>query len=126
MAGQVFYEEVHQVLAHLETGVTATRQTAEGMVGRLRVSFTVPPAYDLVPKILQDFREKLPEVVLVLRELGSVDQEKALSEARVDVGFLRRPATFENPKIVFESILKDRLLAILPENHPLAKNKKIR
>ena len=45
-----------------------------------------------------------------------------LSEGRVDCGFLRLPTRSEFDALYLES---DRLLAVLPENHELSRNKNV-
>lgn len=126
VAGEIFLKEIRRALIQIETAKTLTRQTVAGLLGTLRVAFNVS-ALQLIPKILTDFRRMVPNVNLDLEEMRTSEQVKAISEAEVDVGFLRS-TVFNAPQveeIVFEPLFQHRFVAALPVNHQLGKLKKI-
>lgn len=122
-AGQVFLQEAYQLLAQLETAVALTQRTGRGEAGKLRIGFTSLVIYDLLPVILRQFREKFLEVELVLLELTTSQQEQALRDSRIDVGFAHPP--LEDDTLSYECIHKESLTLALPSTHPLVEQEHI-
>lgn len=117
--GRVLLEEAHRVLSQMARALAATRGAAQGMIGRLSVGFVPSSTYEILPAILRAFRERCPAVDLNLEELATVDQTDALRQRRIDVA-LNRPPTFFGRGIAQETLVRERLIAALPAEHPLA------
>lgn len=122
-AGQVFLQESYQLLTQLERSIQLTRRVGKGELGQIRVGFISSVTYDLLPMILQQFRSQFPEVEVLLQELNTTEQEKALQERRIQVGFVHLP--LEDDNFNCECIQQQSLIVALPENHRLAKQDKI-
>ena len=121
-AGKVFLREILQAMSHIEAGVLTAQHVMDGMVGQLKVACNTPAGYDLVPRILRTFRERKPSVELSLIEMDTSEQVDAIMDGRVDIGFLRC-RTFENNDIHTECLMRERIVAVLPRDHHLAKRK---
>ncbi|MEI2579281.1 LysR family transcriptional regulator [Scytonema sp. PRP1] len=132
-AGRVFLREAYQLLAHLEVAIQVTQRTGRGEIGQLRVGFISPVTYDLLPGILQKFRQQFPEVELVLQELTTAEQEQALRDCaertapkgnrRIHVGFVHLP--LEDDTLNWECIQQETLIVALAQTHPLAQQESI-
>jgi DNA-binding transcriptional LysR family regulator len=122
-AGRVFLGEAYQLLVQLEQAIELTRRTGRGETGELRVGFISSVTYDVLPLILQAFRQQFPGVELLLQELTTAEQEKALQNHRIQVGFMHLP--LEDDSFAWECIQQENLVVVLPANHPLAKQEKI-
>jgi DNA-binding transcriptional LysR family regulator len=122
-AGQVFLHEVYQILAQLEKAIELTQRTGRGEKGQLRIGFTSLVTYDLLPVILRRFREQFPEVELVLQELTTTQQEQALKDGRIHVGFAHPP--LEDNTLNQECIQQEALIVAMLKTHPLVKQKRI-
>lgn len=90
--------------------------------GIIRIGTFSSVATHWLPNIIKAFQKDYPGIDYELLLGDYTEIEKWISEGRVDCGFLRLPTKPE-----FETILltRDKLLAILPENHPLADCKKV-
>ncbi|MEH1834538.1 MAG: LysR family transcriptional regulator [Nostoc sp.] len=117
-AGQVFLQEAYQLLAQLEKAIELTQKTGRGEKGQLRIGFTSLVTYNLLPVILRRFREQFSEVELVLQELTTTQQEQALQEHHINVGFAHPP--LEDNTLNQECIQQEALIVALLETHPLA------
>jgi DNA-binding transcriptional LysR family regulator len=117
-AGQIFLEEARQMLANLEKAAQTGRRVARGETGWLGIGFVGTATYALLPPALALFRERYPNVALVLRELVSARQAQALREKRIHIGLARPPLHEED--LTSEPLVREPLLAALPERHPLA------
>lgn len=123
-AGRLFLQEAYQLLAQLELAIQMTRRVGRGEVGQLRVGFISSVTYDVLPAILRQFRERFPDVELVLLELTTIEQEQALRENRIEVGFVHPP--LEDDTLSWECIQQQPLIVALPESHPLAKQERVK
>lgn len=118
-AGHALLQEARQILARVEQAVLITRRAGRGEIGKLAVGFISVADYNVLPVVLREFRRKFPLVNLTLREATTDAQIRDLIAGRLDVGFLLPPVT--EPALETVSILREPLIAALPEKHALAK-----
>jgi DNA-binding transcriptional LysR family regulator len=122
-AGKVFLQEAYQLLVQLETAVALTQRIGRGQTGQLRIGFTSLAIYNLLPSILRQFREQFPEVELVLLELTTSQQEQALKDSLIHVGFAHPP--LEDDTISYKCIHRESLVVALSSTHSLAQQEYI-
>lgn len=85
--------------------------------GLIRIGTFSSVATHWLPKIIAAFQKDYPGIDYELLLGDYTEIEKWIAEGRVDCGFLRLPT---NPAFETIPLAQDRLLAILPEGHPLA------
>lgn len=85
--------------------------------GLIRIGTFSSVATHWLPNIIQAFQKDYPNIDYELLLGDYTEIEAWILEGRVDCGFLRLPAHPELETIFLE---QDKLLVILPENHPLA------
>ena len=122
-AGLVFLQEAYQLFAQLSKAIDLTQRTGRGEKGKLRVGFTTLVTYNLLPVILRQFREQFLEVELVLQELTTTQQEQALFNRHIHVGFAHPP--LEDNTFNLECIQQEELIVALLETHFLARQENI-
>lgn len=85
--------------------------------GLIRIGTISSTATHWLPRIIQEFQKDYPNIDYELLLGDYTEIESWILEGRVDCGFLRLPTHAE-----FETIFikQDKLLVILPENHPMA------
>jgi len=86
--------------------------------GLIRIGTFSSVATHWLPKIIQEFQKSYPNIDYELLLGDYAEIEAWIAEGRVDCGFLRLPTRPEFETIFLE---QDKLLAILPEDHPLAR-----
>ncbi|HYN27532.1 MAG TPA: LysR substrate-binding domain-containing protein [Burkholderiales bacterium] len=118
-AGQVFLQEARQILARLEQAVLMTRRAGRGEIGELAVGFISVADYNVLPVVLREFRQRFPLVNLTLRESTTDAQIRDLLGGRIDVGFVLPP--IDEPALQSVCIVREPLVAALPDRHPLAR-----
>ncbi len=118
-AGEAFLRDARALLAELDGAVATARRIDAGQTGRLRINFVGSALLSIVPRIVQRFRAANPSVEIELRERSTVDQLKSVTGGVVDVGLIRPPIA-EDHALRVELVLRERTLAALPANHPLA------
>lgn len=125
-AGMLFLEEARHALSHLDRAGEVVRQASLGEAGEIRVAFTASvPMFEAFPGIVQRFRERFPAARADLLHMSTGQQLQALAEKTIDVGFLRPSILFSPPPdITTRELWTDRLVVVLPDQHPLSRQQK--
>ena len=85
--------------------------------GIIRIGTFSSVASHWLPKIIKDFRKDYPGIDYELLLGDYTEIEDWISSGRIDFGFLRLPTLPQFDTIVLGH---DELVAVIPENHPLA------
>ena len=85
--------------------------------GLIRIGTFSSVATHWLPKIIKEFQKDYPNIDYELLLGDYTEIEEWILDGRVDCGFLRLPTHPELETIFLE---QDQLMAIIPENHPLA------
>jgi DNA-binding transcriptional LysR family regulator len=126
LAGQALLEDARATLLQLEQAVHKTQRIHQGELGYLTVGFTSSIANGILPNILRTFRQKYPEVKLILREENCRFQIQGLRDRQTDIIFIYQNFEADRaPDLEGISLLQEPLVVVLPQNHPLAKQAKI-
>ncbi len=117
-AGAVFLEHARRVLAEADRARESVLLTEKGERGQIRVGLTGVTTWRLLPRMTRAYRERYPLVRLELHPtVFSGAQLSALSDGGIDVGILRSPVP---APLASRTLLDEELVAVLPEEHPLA------
>ena len=85
--------------------------------GLIRIGTFSSIATHWLPNIIREFQKDYPHIEYELLLGSYTELEKWITEGRVDCSFVRLPTLGKFDTIFLE---EDRLMAVLPENHPLA------
>ncbi len=122
-AGIYFLKEAQQLLLHVEQAAETARRIYRGQAGRLIVGFVGSVIHTFLPEGLRVFRERFPDVELVLQELNTAEQIKSLHARRIDVGFLYQAA--KDSLLTSQLLTQAPLMVALPKKHPLSGRKSL-
>lgn len=122
-AGRLFLVEARRALEQAARAIDIAKRAARGAVGTLRLSFTTSaPLTAVFARAIRAYRLELPEVHLELRIRTTQQILDGLLLAQLDVGMIRPAASAPIPAgIAALSVHRDRLMAVLPADHHLAK-----
>lgn len=84
--------------------------------GLIRIGTISSVAAHWLPNIIKEFQKTYPNIDYELVLGHYIDIEHWIAEGRVDCGFLRLPT---NPEFDTIPLGQDKLLVVLPEDHPL-------
>jgi DNA-binding transcriptional LysR family regulator len=121
-AGKALLPEARALVAQAERTGEVARRAQLGELGELRVGFTGSAAFgSVIPKLIFEFRRRLPEVHLRLQELTTQQQLTAMLERRLEVAFVRGVTPPDLPSsLQVTRLFEDALVVVLPSQHPLA------
>jgi DNA-binding transcriptional LysR family regulator len=117
-AGQAFLIEVNQVFQQLDRAIDIGKKTSRGELGQISIGFVGSATYNILPIMLQQFRDRYPHVRIELHELTTDRQLIWLREGRIDLGLIRPPIVEKD--LVSQVIFQESLVIALPIGHPLA------
>ena len=123
-AGRRFLARARQLLRDADDAALAARREAAGEVGEIILGFVPSLTYHLLPLLLRAFRRQMPKVELRLQEMDTVQQIEALVRHRIDLGFIGLGLTRETDELRLAQVDEERLVAVLPEDHPLLRKRR--
>lgn len=88
--------------------------------GSLHIGASLVVGVYLLPEILARFKEKYPRVELVVRVDPARHVINMILRNELDLGIIGEGAPVTDERIAFKPILRDDLIVIVPNNHPLA------
>jgi LysR family transcriptional regulator, benzoate and cis,cis-muconate-responsive activator of ben and cat genes len=118
-AGQLLLRNASSIVTDAEETAREVRRAGRGEVGRVRIGYSYGGLYDLVLALLRRLRSAWPNTNMVIHQLAERDQIAALRTGRVDLvlGRVTEPLPSD---VVVMPLREERLIAILPADHPLA------
>ena len=118
-AGREFLDAARSTLEQADQVIGRARRAARGEVGRLTLGFVSGLVFGGLPDVVRTFRERYPNVSVVLQELTAQEQELGLRAAQLDIGLMLLPV--RDPAFAFEALWRQELVAALPSDHPLTR-----
>ncbi|PPK64908.1 LysR family transcriptional regulator [Actinokineospora auranticolor] len=123
-AGEVFLDEVRQVLDLADSAVAAARAVASGRAGTLRVGFNFAAGRLVLPPALVRMHAEHPDLRVDLTEKRSGPQLRALADGELDVALVFGAPTA--PGLVSAQVSRVDLVALVTESHPWARRDRVR
>lgn len=110
--GEFLLPEASLLVADADHWLSRARQAVEGRAGTLKIGFGLS-ALDLAPRLIGLFRESFPGVTVTLNDYTSAAQAELVQAARLDLGFMRLPAS---PSLDVLPLREDHLSIAVPES----------
>ncbi len=124
-AGAVFREDAAAAMERLAAAKNRAALTARGKIGVIRLGFVSTAGYDIVPKLVRQYRKENPNIEFSLRNVLTEDQVRMVTDGTLDVGFLRLPLR-SVPHLEVTPVHREPFVVAVPAAHPLAKMKQLR
>lgn len=121
--GQEFLKYVYGALQQIQQGVRSAQRVDRGERGQLSVGFISSMASTYMPWLLRVFRDRFPDVELVLNEGDTWMQFRGLLEGRLSVGIVRGPVSAQG--LIGTTVLTEPLIAALPADHGLSRARRV-
>jgi DNA-binding transcriptional LysR family regulator len=124
--GEQVLAGAYRVLRAVDETEQNARAIATGQAGLLRIGFIHGGLYEIMLAALRSLRAELPAARFVPQQLRSEDQLTALRTGDVDVALYRRTHPYPLDGLASRPLRADRLIAVLPEDHPAARTGRVR
>ncbi|WP_116474934.1 LysR family transcriptional regulator [Zobellella maritima] len=116
--GQIFLQGAYRALSLLEETNEQAQRALKGEAGKLCIGFTDFAITGRLPAILDAFRSAYPDIKLELTHGFTYRQVEDVKEGKLDFGFVTSP--IGERELDGITVQKDRLVAVVPSQHPLA------
>jgi DNA-binding transcriptional LysR family regulator len=117
-AGLGFLEDAKGILSRTDEAARSAREIADGGGLTLRIGAIDSASASFLPAALNRLRAAHPTVDVRLSEAMTAPQLQMLRTGRLDLALIRPPLV--DSEFPFEVLREERLIALLPERHPLA------
>ncbi|WP_133365855.1 hydrogen peroxide-inducible genes activator [Qipengyuania sediminis] len=121
--GREIAERARRILVGVEDIRALAGRAAEGAAGVIRLGVTPTLGPYLMPQIVAALHREQPDLRLYIRE--GIPGEQARELARGQLDMLLSPLPIAGGELAVEPLLRERLLLVAPEEHPLAKRGRI-
>lgn len=118
--GEAFYQDALDILDRADLAVEHVQAVARGESGRLRVSFIGPAARSALPRLIREYKEQVPDVILELTIGASHEQLRKLRMGSIDAGFIRL-FNQELDGLDYKMFSNDPYILVMPEGHHLTR-----
>ncbi|TQM14181.1 DNA-binding transcriptional LysR family regulator [Pseudonocardia kunmingensis] len=119
-AGTAFLPAARQCLDAAERAAAEAAAAVGEVRGRLAVGLISTVAAVDIPAALRAFRERYPHVRVGLRVRASEELVEQVEQGAVDVAFLGLPTSVRPRGVHAHELARDRLVAVVAPDHPLA------
>jgi DNA-binding transcriptional LysR family regulator len=119
-AGEAFLPAARQCLEAADRAAAEAAATVGEVRGRLSVGVIPTVAAVDVPAALRDLRRRHPQVRVALRTGASDDLTTEVATGLLDAAFLGLPSAARPTGVRSHELARDRLVAVLAPDHPLA------
>ncbi|GEM78778.1 LysR family transcriptional regulator [Vibrio superstes] len=124
-AGEVLLPEALAIIANDKRVKALVGKALESKESVLNIGYLATACSFFLPKILGEFSSSNAKVTTNLFEMTAQEQQDGLVENKIDIAFSRRQPQLDGSVFNVEKIYTDKLVAILPANHPLANNTEV-
>lgn len=122
--GAFLLERARALLSSADDLESQIRKRARSGALSLRVGTIDSAAAGLLPRVLRDFRKRRPDVKVQLVEDKTIRLLPLLLAGRLDLAFVRPPAT-RDKRFAFQFLLHETAVVAVPAKHPLSARKAV-
>ena len=124
-AGRFFLPRARQILCDAETSTQLIREQFGKAKRTLRAGFQNPFLDDIIAPAVKSLRKSTPRLKVELFELEPRAQLDRLRDGELDLAIVGNLVEKDRERFATRRLMKNRMAAVLPDDHPLAGRKQI-
>ena len=122
-AGEQLLQHAGKILTEMELARDTLTQLGKGGRGRLRLGASTTACQHLIPPVLREFKESLPDYVITLEPGDTPELVNALIHHRIDLALTLEAQ--REPQLAFHPLFTDELHFLVGAVHPWAKTGRV-
>jgi len=122
--GKRVYSYSDRILKLYEEMTRNITEMTGDVSGSVTLGASTTIAEYMLPLLIGEFKKKFPEVIINLRESNTEDIVSMVEKNDIDLGIVE--GSVNNKNLVVEECKMDHLVVIMPNDHMLASEKKLR
>ncbi len=123
-AGEALLARGPHAISAMEQAWQAAREAGQGVVGTLRLAYTLSAGHDTVPRLVEAVRESYPGIVVSTEVRTTPQVLAAVQDGRADAGVARTPAPLDGVRL--QPLRRDPEGVVVAAGHPLARLEAVR
>ncbi len=123
--GHALAGSIPKVLADYEAAIAEARRLARGQRDLLRIGYLGSAAQIFLDPALSVLRHSHPELKIKLLDLSPGEQIAGLRKGEIDLAITGQEGGFASSEFYTRKLATLPVIAVMPDDHPLAKRKKI-
>jgi DNA-binding transcriptional LysR family regulator len=121
--GHAVIVHVRRLVGDLGALLTMGHNRALGIIGQIRLGMRLPSVGEPIQSLFAAWRERYPNVELIVHEMNERDILMAIEERRLDLALMTKHTLW--PRAAGTPIYRERILVALPKGHALARQKRL-
>jgi len=122
-AGRILLPYARRLLSQRDEALQALKQFRGELCGDITIGASTIPGNYLLPSLLAKFKQQHPDVHITLQIAASEKILQRVQDGEYEIGVVG--VVKDDPRLVFETLVEDRLLLAMPTDHPLAGSKSV-
>jgi LysR family transcriptional regulator, transcription activator of glutamate synthase operon len=117
--GRIFLEHMQHAMKVIETARREVEEYIDPDRGTIRIGFPSSLATYMLPNVISAFRKSHPQVKFQLKQASYHQLVDSVVNGEMDMALIG-PVPKNNKNIKTDILFVDKIVALLPSNHPLA------
>ncbi|RNB87099.1 LysR family transcriptional regulator [Brevibacillus fluminis] len=123
--GKTFLNRMEQAMQVIEEARKEVEEFLDPERGVIRIGFPSSLAAHTLPSVISAFRAKHPHATFVLQQGAYRSLVDAVTKGEIDLALLG-PVPTQEKQVKGEILFQERIVALLPSDHPLARTDSLR
>src|SRR6266542_3070059 len=123
--GELFLDEVRELLRRADESVEKVRALARGEYGELHVGYAPAPTVEILPPALAAFQKAFPRVRVLLHDFSEQELIDGLRNGRLELALMPRGAGPQSVGLEFETLRSYPICVAVAPKHRFARLKTI-
>lgn len=119
--GKVLFESATKLLEQVKQIELELQEMKDLSRGSIRLGVSAMMGSYYFPKLLTGFKQKYPNIKIILFDQGTSTLEKMLLNGELDIALIR--ANQKSEQLRYSGLIEDEIVAGMSTSHPLATNK---
>lgn len=117
------YLPYFKAIFNAERDLKRKKQEMKGLKNNtIKIGTFTSVSRNILPMLMKNFKELYPEINFVLKQGEYTSIQQWIKDDKIDFGFINGDV---NSDLEMAILYRDKMLAVLPKHHPLAKNETI-
>ncbi|NLM43810.1 MAG: LysR family transcriptional regulator [Clostridiales bacterium] len=118
-AGKIFYEYAVNLMNTRDEAIFSLNNFTQGLSGKIHIAASTVPSQFIMPQLILEFQKKYKSIFFNLVQLDTNQVLEEILDNSFEIGIVG--SKINNDKLKFESLLKDKMVLITPNNEKFNK-----
>lgn len=113
--GKILYENAKKIIEMVENLQNKIEESKKEIKGNIVIGASTIPGTYILPKVMSGFKEKYPEVAVLMKIANSKEIINRILEHELEIGIVGEK--INDKKLEYVDLVKDRIVLVAPHSH---------